>query len=261
MRLGILGGTFDPVHYGHLLAAEQCREACGLDRVWFVPAAIAPHKAQVAASPAADRIEMLRLAIGGQESFEVSTIETDRGNVSYTIDTLAAVRAAQPDAELFLILGGDSLVDFPTWKDPAGICRLATLVAVGRPGVELPDAKQIAAQLPAEAAPHIRLVVVPTPRVEISSSEIRLRVAQGRSIRYQTPRAVEEYIRAHGLYCDQKNEPGLSVPEAGRDGLHFSVDSASGSTVTAITIGAVRSGPLTSSMRSMVSVRFGCTDR
>jgi nicotinate-nucleotide adenylyltransferase len=200
MRLGILGGTFDPVHYGHLLAAEQCREACGLDRVWFVPAAIAPHKAGTEASPAADRIEMLRLATGGQESFEVSTNETERGSVSYTIDTLAAVRAGHPDAALFLILGGDSLVDFPTWKDPVGICRLATLAAIGRPGAQLPDAKQLAAQLPAEAAPHLRLVVVPMPLVEISSRDIRTRVAQGRSIRYQTPRAVEEYIGTHGLY-------------------------------------------------------------
>jgi nicotinate-nucleotide adenylyltransferase len=200
MRLGILGGTFDPVHYGHLLVAEQCREACRLDLVWFVPAAIAPHKPQATASPAADRIEMLRLATGGQESFEVSSIETDRGDVSYTIHTLAAVRAAQPDAELFLIMGGDSVVDFPTWKDPAEICQLATLVVVGRPGVRLPGADQLAAQLPAEVAPHVRLVVVPMPLVELSSREIRRRVREGRSIRYQTPRAVEEYIRTRGLY-------------------------------------------------------------
>ncbi|MEX0643495.1 MAG: nicotinate-nucleotide adenylyltransferase [Pirellulales bacterium] len=200
LRLGLLGGTFDPVHYGHLLAAEHCREACGLDRVWFVPTAIAPHKSGVAASPAADRIEMLRLATGGTEAFEVSTIEMDRGNVSYTIDTLGAVRAARPDAELFLILGGDSLVDFPTWKDPAAICRLATLVVVGRPGADLPDAGRLASQLPREAAPHVRLVTVAMPLVELSSREIRRRVAAGMSIRYQTPRAVEEYIRAHGLY-------------------------------------------------------------
>ncbi len=115
MRLGILGGTFDPVHYGHLLLAEQTREQCGLDRIWFLPAAVPPHKRSAPLTPGARRIEMLRLAIAGHEAFEVSTLEIDRGGVSYTLDTLSAVRQQQPEAELFFLMGADSLRDLPTW--------------------------------------------------------------------------------------------------------------------------------------------------
>src|SRR5690349_9388812 len=109
MRLGLLGGSFDPVHYGHLILAECCREQCHLDAVWFVPAAIPPHKQNHTLSAAADRIEMLKLAIGGHEAFSVYTGEIDRGGVSYTVDTLQQLHDEQPDRELFFLMGADSL--------------------------------------------------------------------------------------------------------------------------------------------------------
>ena len=132
MRLGIYGGSFDPVHFGHLLLAECCREQCRLDQVWFVPAHLPPHKQTAALSTGEHRTTMLRLATGGHEAFVVSTLELDRGGVSYTVDTLAAVAAAHPGAELFLLLGSDSLVDLPGWHDPQRICELALPVAVRR---------------------------------------------------------------------------------------------------------------------------------
>src|SRR5688500_10806095 len=122
MRLGLFGGTFDPVHYGHLLLAEACREQCRLDELWFVPAAVPPHKQERTLSPAKERVEMLRLAVGGHPAFSVSTLEIDRGGVSYTVNTLDAVRLSRPEATLFFPMGADSLVDLPTWREPRRIC-------------------------------------------------------------------------------------------------------------------------------------------
>ena len=139
MRLGIFGGSFDPVHFGHLLLAECCREERRLDQVWFVPAAVPPHKRPGAVASASQRVEMLRLAIGGHEAFHVSTLEVDRGGVSYTVDTLEAVRHEQPAAELFFLMGADSLADLPTWREPARICELASPIVVGRGGTPAPD--------------------------------------------------------------------------------------------------------------------------
>jgi nicotinate-nucleotide adenylyltransferase len=200
MRLGIFGGTFDPVHYGHLLLAEWCRESCALDEVWFVPAAVAPHKTHHVAAEAAARIEMLKLAIGGHPAFVLSTIETDRGGVSYTVDTLAAIHAQRPDAELFLLMGSDSLADLPQWRAPGQICELATPVVVHRSGNPAPDFSPLAPFVDSIRLETIREMVVPMPLVELSSTEIRRRAAAGKSIRYQTPRAVEMYIAAHALY-------------------------------------------------------------
>ena len=134
MRLGLFGGTFDPVHYDHLLLAESCREACRLDAVWFVPAAHPPHKQERRLTPARQRIEMLELAIGGNEAFAVSPLEIERGGVSYTVDTLAALRAEQPERELFFLLGSDMLADLPDWREPGRICELALPVVVRRGG-------------------------------------------------------------------------------------------------------------------------------
>src|SRR4029077_3920571 len=118
MRLGLLGGSFDPVHYGHLILAESCREQCRLDAVWFVPAAIPPHKQNNKLSAPANRIEMLKLAIGGHEAFSVYTGEIDRGGVSYTVDTLQQLHDQEPQCELFFLMGADSLADLPTWRQP-----------------------------------------------------------------------------------------------------------------------------------------------
>ena len=134
MRLGIFGGTFDPVHYGHLLLAECCREQCRLDAVWFLPAAVPPHKQRRELTPAAERIEMLELALAGNTAFSVCRYEAERGGVNYTVDTLAHFHEEDPGRELFLLLGGDMLADLPNWRDAARIVELALPVAVCRPG-------------------------------------------------------------------------------------------------------------------------------
>ena len=192
MRLGIYGGSFDPIHIGHLLLAECCREACQLDRVRFVPAAVSPHKADARPTSATHRWEMLRLSVGGYPPFEVSDWEIRRGGLSYTVDTLAAIREELPQAELFFLMGADTLADFPQWRAPETICRWATLVVVHRPGSPAP----VTDALPAGRGCH----VVTMPQIDISSSDIRDRVAQGRSIRFQVPGAVEALIGAQRLY-------------------------------------------------------------
>lgn len=200
MRLGIFGGTFDPIHYGHLLLAECCREQCELDRVWFVPAAIPPHKQARDVSSAEQRIEMLQLAVGGHAAFEVSRLEVDRGGLSYTAETLAAVAGQAPDAQLFFLMGADSLSELPTWREPARVCQLATVIVVRRPGSPPPDFDCLAELVPADRLEAMRQAQVEMPLVDLRSSDLRAQVAAGRSIRYRTPRAVEEYIRSHGLY-------------------------------------------------------------
>jgi nicotinate-nucleotide adenylyltransferase len=230
MRLGIFGGTFDPVHYGHLLLAEYCREACRLDQVWFVPAAVAPHKREPQPTSAERRADMLKLAIAGHEAFHVSRLEVDRGGISYTVDTLAAIHAdptlAGPHAadqtgagplganhvgtgqvgtgllpvELFLLMGSDSLTDLPNWREPDRICQLATPVVVRRAGQSEPNFDCLAAWVAAPRLAFIRGHLVTMPLVELASREIRRRVARGLSIRYQTPRGVEMYILTQGLY-------------------------------------------------------------
>ncbi len=199
-RIGIFGGSFDPVHYGHLLLAENAREQCRLDRVIFVPAGVPPHKQDQPRASAEHRIAMLGLAIAGHEAFEISRCEVDRPGISYTIDTLRLFRSQEPEAELFLILGGDMLRDLPTWREAAEVLRLAQLVVASRPGWEDWDWEQLnIIASPAQIA-QIRARLIQMPRVDFSSSEIRRRLAAGQSIRYQTPRAVEQYILTHHLY-------------------------------------------------------------
>ena len=200
MRIGILGGSFDPVHYGHLLLAECCREKCTLDLVWFMPAAKSPHKVGSPSASDEARVEMLKLAVGGHPPFEVSTLELDRGGLSYTVDTLTQIHEQQRGAELFFLMGGDSLDDFSNWRQPGRICDLATLVFVSRPPNDVPDFDALANVLTKEQIERTRQHHVHMPQIELSSSDIRQRVAAGRSIRFQTPRAVEEYIRTSGLY-------------------------------------------------------------
>ena len=202
MRLGIFGGTFDPVHYGHLLLAECCREQCRLDQVWFLPVAIAPHKQRAESAPAQVRVEMLQLAVSGDDAMIVSKLEIDRGGVSYTADSLDAVRKQQPDAELFLLMGADSLHDLPNWYEPERICRLAIPVAVGRFGTPEPDFDAIAGVATPERLEEIRRHRVQMPLIGLSSTELRRRIAAGSGIRFRTPRAVEKYIETHRVYQD-----------------------------------------------------------
>ena len=202
MRLGIFGGTFDPVHYGHLLLAECCREQARLDQVWFVPAAIAPHKSDRPPTPAAARVEMLELAIGGNEYFSLCLMEVEREGVTFTIDTLKEIKAAQPESELFFLMGADSLVDLPTWREPEGICELATPLVVGRPGAAAPDFDCLKEIVSPERLDVLRNSVVEMPMMGISSTEIRLRASRGQSIRYRTTPAVATYIEQAELYRD-----------------------------------------------------------
>lgn len=195
MRLGIYGGTFDPIHLGHLILAEQCREACGLDRVWFVPASEPPHKIGARRASMHHRLEMARLAIAGHSAFEVSEIEAGRPGPSYSVDTLEQIRTERPDDELFFLIGGDSLVDLPTWREPGRIAAMATVVVANRPGssTESPPPSLFGP----DALPF-RFVEIPP--IGIASQDVRGRLAEGRSVRYLIPRAVEAYIDAHKLY-------------------------------------------------------------
>jgi nicotinate-nucleotide adenylyltransferase len=200
MRLGILGGTFDPVHYGHLLLAECCREQCRLDAVWFLPAARPPHKPDREPTPAAERIEMLELATAGNAAFSVCRYEVDRGGVNYTADSLAHFHEEDPSRAMFLLLGADMLADLPNWRSPARVCELALPVAVGRPGCGPVDFEPLRSTTTPERIDQMRRHQVAMPEIGISSSGIRRRVSLGQSIRYQVPRAVEMYIETHGLY-------------------------------------------------------------
>ncbi len=206
MRLGIYGGTFDPVHYGHLLLAESCREQLALDEVWFLPAAVPPHKQGLAISPAEARLDMLELATSGYPPFRVSRLEIDRGGVSYTVDTLEALHAEEPGRTLFLLLGADSLWDLPHWRQPDRICQLATPVFVHRPGVPVPDFQVLAPWVGANRLAEISRHRVEMPHIGLASRELRARVARGQSLRFRLPRAVQEYILAQGLYRDAKLE-------------------------------------------------------
>ena len=200
MRLGLFGGTFDPVHYGHLLLAECAREQCQLDEVWLVPAAVAPHKQGAGITPVAQRIEMLELAVGGQETLRVSRIEAERSGVSFTVDTLEQLAAEDATRELFLIVGADTLEDLVNWREPRRVCELATLVVARRAGRPEPDFACLATIASAERIAEFRRHQVEMPEMALASRDLRKRVAAGQSIRFRTPRAVEEYIRAAGLY-------------------------------------------------------------
>lgn len=200
MRLGIFGGSFDPVHYGHLLLAECCREEQRLDEVWFLPAAAPPHKLGAVLAPPKARIEMLELAISGNEGFRVSAVEIDRGGVSYTVETLRTIATQQPQAELFLLMGADSLRDLPTWREPAEILSLAIPLVVRRAGSQAPDFTPLANLVSATRLATMKASQVEMPLTELNSTDLRQRAADGRSLRYRTPRGVEKYIETQRLY-------------------------------------------------------------
>jgi len=197
MRLGLFGGTFDPIHLGHLILAEGCREACALDRVWFVVAGAPPHKPGNRTS-VADRLEMVRIATAGHPAFEVSELETSRPGPHYSVETLEQVHRQRPEDELFFLIGADSLADLPHWREPERIAALATMVVVDRPlGTMVQPLTPHWPDLGPSARPF---GLVKIPPIGIASNDLRQRVAEGRSIRYQVPRGVEAYIEAHGLY-------------------------------------------------------------
>lgn len=203
MRIGVFGGTFDPVHYGHLLLAEQCREQGRLDRVWFVPAARPPHKDEGAITRFEQRAEMLELAIAGNPAFRVEPLERDRPGLSYTAETLAELHRRHPADEFFLLVGSDTLKDLPTWREPQSVLQHAGLMVMARPNNPLVSAEELRARLNLPEAVPLRMEVIETPLIDISSRDLRRRAAAGRSLRYFLPRAVECYILEKGLYRER----------------------------------------------------------
>jgi nicotinate-nucleotide adenylyltransferase len=197
-RIGVLGGTFDPPHVGHLWLATLAADALGLDRVLLMPAARPPHKRERPISNAADRVMMTRLAVTGDRLLDLSLIEMERPGPSYTVDSLEELRAAHGGSvSLVLILAADSLAEIDGWRQPDRLLELAEWAVGPRPGWPLPDRAALRARFGAAEA---RIHLLDGPSLDLSSSEIRRRVAAGRSIRYLVPRAVEELIADRGLY-------------------------------------------------------------
>ena len=198
MRLGLFGGTFDPVHIGHLILAQAVHEELKLDEVWFLPSGCPPHKYSDQISPENNRSEMLEFAIAGDPRFKINKMEFERGGPTYTYETLEILSKEQPDDELFFIIGADSLKDFPGWKFPEKIIEMATIVAVNRGSLSEDHMNKIKLSLPEKLRAHVEVVAM--PGIDLSSTEIRYRVQEGKSIRYMVPNAVEAYIRKHELY-------------------------------------------------------------
>jgi nicotinate-nucleotide adenylyltransferase len=189
MKIGVLGGTFNPVHLGHLLIAQDAAEQAGLDRVKFIPAATPPHKIPDRLAAGRHRLAMLRLAIRGLRQCEVDNLELRRGGRSYSVDTLTTLKRRQPNAEFFFIIGADSLPELHRWRAIRRLARLCRFVVVARPGYRLRPPR----------VPVDWMVVTGHP-CAISSTEIRQRVASGRAIRYLVPEPVRRYICQHNLY-------------------------------------------------------------
>lgn len=197
-RLGIYGGSFDPIHLGHLLLAETCRETCLLDDVWFLPCANPPHKPEGSLTPGKLRAEMIELAIAGHPGFGVCRIELERSGSSFTVDTLRQLHGQYPAKELFFLMGADSLADLPLWREPHAILELAQIVVVNR-GHRAPlDLELLANDLGSLVRDRIKLITMPA--IDISATELRQRIQNNRSTRYRVPRAVEAYIAQNGLY-------------------------------------------------------------
>jgi nicotinate-nucleotide adenylyltransferase len=192
MRIGVLGGTFDPPHVGHLIVASEVRDSLELDRLLLIPSAAPPHKRGRVHAAAEVRLEMVRAAIAGNPCFEVDDLELRREGESYSVDTLRELRARYADAELFFVIGVDQLREFESWREPDEVTRLATLVAVSREGVDAQEVTGGAAAFP------VRPVSV--TRIDLSATDVRKRVREGRSIRYLVPDAVIEVIEREGLY-------------------------------------------------------------
>ncbi len=198
MNIGVMGGTFDPVHLGHLAVAEEARVRLNMAEILFVPAGQPWLKADTCISPAEHRIQMLRLAIADKAYFKLSTVEIERAGPSYAADTVAGLKG-QLDAgdELFFILGWDSLTELPQWREPRRLVEMCPLVVAPRPGYSSPDLKKLEDTIPGLSQ---RVLILDKPQIEISASEIRERVARGLSVRHLVPEPVNRYIKEHKLY-------------------------------------------------------------
>ena len=201
MRVGILGGTFDPIHIAHLILAEEARLCLGLEEVVFVVAGTPWMKADYAVSPADLRLQMVRLGVASNPFFRASSVEVDRPGPTYTVDTLEALHQEWgTEVEVYFLLGMDALVDLPRWKEPERFLELCRPVVFARPGLDLAALDDVEAQVPGLKK---RVMVLDGPVMDISSTDIRRRVVQGRSIRYLVPAQVERFIAEHGLYRQQ----------------------------------------------------------
>jgi nicotinate-nucleotide adenylyltransferase len=197
LSIGIMGGTFDPIHTGHLIIAQEAGWQLRLDKVVFVPTGDPPHKQSQKVTPALHRLEMVKQAIGRvPELFEVSTVEIERQGLSYTADTLSILQDMYPKAELYFIIGADAAADLGSWREPEKVLKIAKLALAERRGYEMPLAEL------AQKFPNIRerVVRLETPMIEIASHEIRERVTTGAPISYLVPYRVERYIKEHQLY-------------------------------------------------------------
>ena len=192
--MGLMGGTFDPIHVGHLAIAEEARDALGLDRILFVPAGRPPHKREIDVSQVDDRVAMVALAISDNPAFELCRIEVDRPGPSYTVDT---VEALADEADLTVILSVETFVELPTWHEPERLFAAARVAVVPREGYPAPDPAWLSAMFPGRER---RVTYLEGPRLGLSSTAIRARVSAGRSIRYLVPASVEAYIADKHLY-------------------------------------------------------------
>jgi nicotinate-nucleotide adenylyltransferase len=201
--IGILGGTFNPPHMGHLVMAQEALDQLDLDRVVLMPVAVPPHK-EAREDPGAEaRVDLCRLAVGDDERLEVSTLEVDRGGASYTVDTLRTFHEREPEHDLIFIVGGDMAQSLPAWREPEAILQLARLAVAEREGVRRED---IARRLE-PLHDGDRVLFFDMPRIDVSSSAIRRRVAEGRPIRYLVPDAVADAIAERGLYRQAAGRP------------------------------------------------------
>lgn len=216
-RLGIIGGTFNPIHYGHLAAAEEVRDRLKLDRVLFIPSFLPPHKQEEDMPSAVQRLEMVRLAVSGNSHFKVSDVEVKRGGKSYTIDTIDALLQQHPGAELYFITGLDSFLDIQTWRDWERLLKLCFFVVLSRPGYSFADLARIVFMK--ESAPDLaaldrqeteqvmmksgdfKVYLERISLYDISSTDIRTRIHQARTVKYHLPEAVEHYIIENKLYA------------------------------------------------------------
>jgi len=198
MNIGVLGGTFDPVHMGHLIIAEETRARLNLAEVLFVPAGQPWLKANNRISLAEHRVQMVRLAIADKPYFKLSAMEIERAGPTYTVDTIAELTSQLGDEdEIFFILGQDNLTQLPEWKEPSRLIEMCYLVAVPRPGSRTPNLKALEAAIPGISQ---KVMLMDEPRIDISASAIRARVGRALSIHHLVPEPVNRYIREHGLY-------------------------------------------------------------
>ncbi len=197
-KIGIMGGTFNPIHNGHLLIAENAFEQLALDEVRFIPTGRSPHKQDQTVLDGRHRLRMVELAIADRDGFVADDCELRSDVLSYSYLTLEQLRQREPDAELYFIMGGDSLRDFKSWRNPARICACAALAAAVRDACDVERLTEYASEL--SRLYHAKVHLIQTPNLSVNSSEIRARAAAGRTIRYQVPETVRAYIAEHRLY-------------------------------------------------------------